>query len=506
MQKKTFYILWAVIILNVVASCRKDDQVITDASAQLEFSTDSIQFDTVFTTVGSSTQSFIIYNRRSQPINISSITLGGGAASYYRLNVDGTPGKSFANVEVGPDDSLWVFIEVTVDPNNKNTPFIVSDSILFVTNGNRQWVNLVAFGQNAHFHKPQPNKGSLFYLDTANTTITWKHDASDSLPHVIYGYAIVQTGQTLNIEKGTRVYFHPRSGLIVMSAGTLKVNGEKDEPVHFLNDRLGIDYAEVPGQWDRIWLSSLTYNNLQGIPDIGPGTKDCRINYAVIKNAFVGLQVDTVFNNNVATAPEINNTIIVNAAAIGLLGQGSTIRCTNSIFANCGQYVAALAYGGDYSFRHCTFANYWNMGSKNRETPAVYINNYFESGNTTYVRALKNAYFGNCIVQGNMNGEVGLDSAKVGGDNFRFLFDHSLISINDSIPVSNTNHFKNILKNSDPQFADPSVNNYIQDVQSIVNNFGDPAITNAAPAILLDFKGNNRTQDAGPDLGPYEVK
>src|SRR5476651_1317000 len=104
MKKKSFYILWAVIIFNVVTSCRKDAQIITDPSAKLDFPIDTVQFDTVFTTVGSATQNFVIYNHHNQPINISSIRLANGAASNFRLNVDGSPGKTFTNVQIGPND------------------------------------------------------------------------------------------------------------------------------------------------------------------------------------------------------------------------------------------------------------------------------------------------------------------------------------------------------------------------------------------------------------------
>src|SRR5207244_3135849 len=114
---------------------------------------------------------------------------------YYRLNVDGTPGKSFTDVRIEAEDSLWVFVEVTIDPNNKATPFIVADSILFMTNGNLQWVDLVAFGQNAHFHKPAPNTGSAFFVTCDDE---WKND----LPHVVYGFALVDSGCTLTIDPG----------------------------------------------------------------------------------------------------------------------------------------------------------------------------------------------------------------------------------------------------------------------------------------------------------------
>ena len=68
------------------------DVLITDSSAQLTFSNDTILFDTVFTTVGTVTKNFKIINPHNQPINISSIDLASGTSSDYRINVDGIPG------------------------------------------------------------------------------------------------------------------------------------------------------------------------------------------------------------------------------------------------------------------------------------------------------------------------------------------------------------------------------------------------------------------------------
>ena len=63
----------------------------------------------------------------------------------------------------------------------------------------------------------------------------------------------------------------------------------------------------------------------------------------------------------------ITPAIIKNFASTALYCQGSNVQANNCVFANCGEYCAALYYGGDYRFLHCTFANIWN-GSGNRQT------------------------------------------------------------------------------------------------------------------------------------------
>src|ERR1035441_1721777 len=176
----------AIICLFIVAltidSCKKD-RITTDPSAKLSFSTQSILFDTVFTTVGSTTKTFLVYNRNSQSIKISSIQLARGTASNFRINVNGLKGVQFNNIEIRAKDSMFVFVEVTVNPNNASSPLVIRDSIVFQTNGNMQDVHLEAWGQNAYFYTPNifPANGFPGYSNISCNAV-WTNDK----PHVIY--------------------------------------------------------------------------------------------------------------------------------------------------------------------------------------------------------------------------------------------------------------------------------------------------------------------------------
>ncbi|MCX6292120.1 MAG: hypothetical protein NT126_10190 [Bacteroidetes bacterium] len=489
-------IRYSVVILTAIvffSSCKKEDEIITDASARIEFSQDTIFFDTVFVQTGSATQVFLVYNNNDKAVNISSLHLGAGNSSYYRLNVNGTPGKTFNNVFIGAKDSIYIFVEVTIpDPNNPNTPFVVSDSILFDLNGNEQKVMLQSWGQRAHFHHAPANTGSLFFL---NCNETWTND----LPHVVYGYALVDSGCTLTIAEGTKVYFHPHSGIIVLSNATLKVNGTQPDPVTFQGDRLGYNFDNEAGQWDRIWLSNLTHSNLvNGTNEIGSGAKNCSIDYAVIKNGNIGLQVDTV-NTPGTTSLSLNNTIVKNMAGVALLAQGSSVKANNCIFANSGQYLAALLYGGNHRFLHCTFANYWSGG--NRQTPSILINNYYNNG----IRKIDSAYFGNCIVYGAADNEIGLDSTSSGTlADYNYRFDHCLLKVDNTIPTGSTLRFNSVITGYSPLFKDISNNIYEIDSTSMAVDAGAISITNLSPVLNFDLKGNARPQGINPDLGAYE--
>ena len=86
---------------------------------------------------------------------------------------------------------------------------LVSDSILFHTNGNKQHVALLAYGQDAHFIIADKWLGNYINYKVVageGETVTWTNDK----PYVIYGYAVVDSVGKLNIEEGTKIYFHKK--------------------------------------------------------------------------------------------------------------------------------------------------------------------------------------------------------------------------------------------------------------------------------------------------------
>ena len=487
------------IIFLLISSCKKDEFV--TGPVELKFSADTVIFDTVFTTVGSATQVFQVYNNSDSKVKISSIRLAKGENSNFRLNVDGLPGKTFNDVEIGANDSLFIFVEVTVDPNNINKPKIITDSILFITNGFMQDIDLVAWGQDAYYHSAPHNSqiAPFFFADTVNQMINWPSDK----PHVIYGYLMIDSSQTFTISEGTNVYFHPGSGIIVLNTGTLLVNGTQQKNVTFQGDRLGADFDDVPGQWDRIWLSNLNlHTNI-----ISPGTKNSSISYAVIKNGTIGLLVDTAFDNNSSTKTlHLDNTIVKNMSSNGVALRGSNVDAYNCVFANCGAQTTNIIIGGNYNFYHCTFANFWNNGQ--RQDPSVTLNNYYVYNNIQLIRQL-NVYFGNSIIYGVNDNELGFDSAA-NGNQFNFRFDHVLLKVKSDFPTSDPSRYISIIKatNSDifnPRFADVDNNNYkLDSLNSSAVDAGDINITLLNSILNFDILGTSRPQRNGPDLGAYE--
>lgn len=454
----------------MIYSCKKDN-FITDGSAKLDFSTDTVMFDTVFTTIGSTTKQFKIYNRNNQYIKVSSIYLANGSSTHFRLNINGIQATRINNVEIPPKDSLFVFVEVTLDPNNTNSPLAIVDSVVFETNGNRQDVKLVAFGQDMYLIN-----GRILRNDT-----TWTNEK----PILVYNSMLVDTLKTLTINEGTKIYFHKNSTIYVK--GALKVNGTKDNPVIFRNDRLEHAYDDIPSQWNGIILFS------------NPSLNE--INYAVIRNAVIGLQVGNIENSGGAKLI-MQNTIIENMSYACIFSIASDISAFNCIVANGGYYNVAIIAGGAYEFYHCTFAAYAGSG---RPDPSVMLSNNVTINNTIYLGDLIKANFGNCIIYGNGASEVGF--SKDESKQFNYKFDHCLLKIDLSVNTDNPINYNMIYKNLDPKFISTyDITDFQLDTLSPAKDKGEISIVNQFPILLNDLKGNPRNTDVAPDLGAYERK
>lgn len=486
-NKLSLYILFFTgLLFAALFSCKKEDQFNTDTSVKLILSTESIMFDTVFTTVGSTTKRFYIKNPTSGNIKVSSIRMAGGAASSFSMNVDGLPGNEFVDVNIPPDDSIFIFVKVTVDPQNSNSPLVIKDSIVFNINTNEQHVKLTAWGQDAHYIVADKLfQGSLKYKIVAgeNQNITW----TDDKPYLIYGYAVIDSLGKLNIEEGCRLHFFNNSGMWVYRGGSLRVNGTLNNPVTFQGSRLEASYSEWPGQWDRIWINE--------------GSVDNVFNYAIIKNGFIGIQAETLGTPG-SNKLILQNTIIRNMTGIGLLSRYYVIIAGNSLFANCGAYAVCLTTGGKYDFRHCTIGNYWNLGT--RQTPSLIVSNYFEdlANGVTYAGDLDPAYFGNCIFYGLNEEEILLDS--IGGAKYICKFEHCLLKTKLSM---NNAKFSDCVVNIDPMFKDRSNNNYEITTTSGAIDKGDINIVYSSVINLMDdLKGNSRNVNPPPDLGAYDYR
>ncbi len=464
----------ALAIALSITSCMKDDAIDTDKNLILSFSQDTILFDTVFTTVGSATQVLKIYNPSDKKINISSIRMGKGSDSPYRFNVDGISSIEVTDLELQGKDSAFVFVKVTIDPNEANSPLVQQDSLVFVTNNNTQDVKLVAWGQDAYFYN-RAIIGSDYVFE------------SDK-PHVIYNYLVVDSLYTLEVLAGARIHLHPGAFILVYNTASLKVKGTADQPVIIEGDRLEDYYKTLPGQWGRIWLYAGSVNN--------------EIDYAIIRNGETGIQVDTVGNSTNPTL-RINNSLIYNMTDIGLLAQGTSVEARNCVFANCGSYTVALTLGGSYDFRHCTIGNYWRRFQ--RYSGLILNNYYIDINKELQSRPLENAYFGNCVIYGDNTDELTLDQSP-SSSTYNYMFDNCLVKT--TLPVSDPAHFTNTTRNQEPWFKDPLLAEFEPDstLSSVINKGSLEVINSSNFDLTKDLKQRSRISDTAPDLGAYEFE
>lgn len=499
------YLIIVCIVVLSFHGCSDDIFETTPSTGQLTFSSDTVFLDTVFTNISSSTRTFKVYNKSGAHISIPSIRLGQGEQSFYRLNVNGIPGKSFEQVEILPRDSIYIFVEATIDYGQVSDP-LYTDEVIFDQGINEQDVKLVTLVQDAYFLYPKKDANGIkekivwdvddegnellvegFYLE-GNTV--WGNDK----PYVIYGYAAVPSGAALSIEKGANIHFHENSGLLVEKDGNLTINGTLDEKVTMQGDRLEPFYEDIPGQWGTIWLKA--------------GSTTHRINHALIKNNIIGILVDTLHASGIPTL-NIRNTEIYNTSNFGVLGRATHILGANLVIGNNGQASLACTVGGIYDFKQATFANYWTENIRN--FPALLVNNFQRStgsdgSESLITNDLISANFTNCIVEGNQNLEFQLVQDNNAAFNFKFknsllrFFDPGgNLSGNPLYDFDDTTKYENIILNGEPDFKNVEQNELMIGQASDAIAAGDAA---AAAAVPFDLLGVYRVPS--PDLGAYQ--
>lgn len=445
-------------------SCTKEG--FTNSSlALLSASTDSLHFDTVFTTTGSVTQVIKIFNHNEKGIHVSSVKLSGGLSSPFKINVNGVAGPQVSGLDIAANDSAYIFVTVSINPNASILPFIVSDSIALNYNGNEQFIQLDAYGKNAHFFRNR----------TITTNETWTNDK----PYVISGRLSIAPNITLSIEKGCHVYIHADAPFII--DGTLRVNGNDSTRVVFTGDRLDLPYKNFPASYPGLIFSKSSSNNV--------------LNFAVIQNAWQGI---TVSGSSSSSSPKLtlNETIIDNAYDAGLTGSNTNIIANNLLVSNCGKNI--VLGSGNYTFTHCTSVAFGNSFVAHKD-PCLLLSNYFTDSNQTYPGNII-AVFRNCIFWGQANGFVNDEVAisRQANTSCNLTFDHVLWRVQNTPSDVIINE---AINNQDPLFD--SVNTF-QRIYSFRLKEGSPALNKGvATALTIDLDGHTRSVNQ-PDLGAYE--
>lgn len=509
------HFLLALLSIILWSSCRTDFDTVT-SPGNLEFSKDTVFFDTLFTRVKSSTQQFKVYNRSDDDITIPAISLERGVNSRYQLNVDGLPltgstitsstGKEFTNIDILAKDSIFVFAELLVDVDTDLLDIDESynDKILFTGINGTQEVNLISRVNDAFFiFQEETDEEKSFETTSRNDqgefiSITGYDLEGDELnmtnekAYVIYGNAIVPAGETLTVDAGARIHFHEDSGLFVEAGANIIINGtESTEEDPFLNeviiesDRIAEDFDNLPGQWGFIWIQE--------------GSTGNSITNTTIKNASLGILIDGT-GDEVSPSLTLKNVQIYNSQSAGIQANATYIEAENLVINQSGQASLNIEQGGTYTFNHSTLVNYFSFGF--RSLTAVNLSNTIRTDSNVANTNL-NATFTNCIITGNNQTELTLRESD--DADFTFKFENCLIfateSLNDGADslynFDNPALYLDCIFNEDPMFKNTGLNQLQINEESAANGIAKMS------TLATDITGKLRDATA-PDTGAYE--
>ena len=421
MSRKFGYItlLAVTTLLWNLSSCRQD--VIFDGSdIPLEFSLDTLRFDTVFTEIGSVTRSFRIFNPLDEAVIIDAVELEEGDNSKFRLNVDGIPGSQVQDTRIEAQDSIHVFVEVTVDPDAplSISPFVIEELIHIRANNSSFDIHLEAWGQNANYPTMFDN-GTINPFSCNGGTLVW----DDPKPYVIYGVLFLD-GCVLRIAPGTDIFVHGgvgineqlgifNDGIIVISENSrIESLGTADEPVTFSSDRLEDEFAEVAGQWAGILIQA--------------GSRGNRMEHTIVRHPIIGVSVDS------AATLSLDNCVFGFTGSSGLVAEHADVTATNCLFFQNGTNGISLGYGGNYTLTHCTSANYDNQGV------AIAANN-IRCTDPLCLEEIRvnplNLSLDNCILTGNDMDEISFfdifDGTEPGA--FEYSLSHTFLNVEETL-------------------------------------------------------------------------
>ncbi len=471
-------------LLLLWSGCTRD-RFSTDPSLRLGYSRTDVLFDSTFTQIGTTTEVFMVRNATKRDLLIDRIYLAGGSQSRFRLIANGEPGPVVEDMEIAAGDSMYIFVECTIDPTGSTGDLFVSDSIMFSYNGNLDAVRLFAAGNDAIYLYPNDtlnlaNGGKFAYRRICNET--WV----PGKPYVVIGRAVVDSDCKLTVLPGTQVHFFKNADLWIFKDATFQVLGEPTQQVLFTGTNRMLADQGRPGQWNGIVIFD--------------GKTDNIIRNAKIQNAGIGLNMQPL-NFYDASSPRqvtLENVIIENMTSLGIYAQNFNLNAVNLRVSNCGIGGVACIFGGKYDFTHCTFANYWP--GQGRPFPSFLAGNGFNRNDTLYANDLILRVY-NSVITGSQINELLLDS--VGGALFDYRFEQCAVTV-DSRYNPPVDKFPGVLKNMAPGFLGPFWNDYRLQENSALRDKGSLSRTQQTPKAWFDLEGKNRLLDGKPDLGAFE--
>jgi len=483
---RLLYLFIILLLVNFYA-CKNDFENYSDNPLDLlTFSTDTLSFDTVLTTVNSPVGFFRVYNKNARPLLISSVKLAEGANSNFKINVDGMAGSIFENVEILAKDSILVLVDVKLKENGEYSPILINDYVIFETNGVQQKVVLEASGQDVYTFRGKILSESLV-LDNQK-------------PYLIYDSLVIGKEATVEIAEGSVFYMHNNAQLIVY--GTIKAKGTVDKPVIFRGSRtdymVTIPYDIIPGQWGGIRFASDSYDN--------------EFENVRIRNGKYGINLG-ISEDITRSKLNMKNLVLTNVTGTLFQAINCNIIAENCEFSNAKDNLLIIV-GGLSLFKHCTIANYYpyheKLGWVNSNHETIYISDAVLISETEGIYfPVNRAEFYNSIISGGKNVSTSIiEIYQYGDEPIPYLFKNCLIPNTDP----EDNKVIDCLFQADPVFRKTNPNDIEKNTwypsfdfrlmkDSPAKDIADKEISTQIP---YDLNGYYRLTDGNPDIGAYE--
>ena len=476
-------------LLALLAVACSDYETFSDNPGfRLVFSQDTISFDTLVSTLPSSTKTLFAFNNNSDGMRINSIQLEGGPESHFRVNVDGRylADGTWSDFEVLKHDSLVVRIEMTPPEVGTNEPLYFEDKLHFnLQNGIRQTVVLTGGSIDAYI-----TKGLI--VDEDMTLLTDK-------AYVIYDSLVVKKDATLTLAEGTRLMFHDKAALHVY--GRLLVQGTMEKPVVLRGDRMDhmfdyLLYDNTPSRWEGVVIHRGSFGNEFTQLDLH---SSC---FGIIVEDTEELKPDESKPSVV-----LDGCILHNIGGDGLQLNNCVSKVTNTQISNTYGHTVSIN-GGSHIFIYSTLAQFYPFTASRGD--ALHL---ASSADGDEYGLLRKAHFINCVITG-YGPDVIMGENIPDDGSCNYLFYHSFLN---TPPVDDEEHFANCIFDQDKKkneeeklvrqdnFMLFDTENFIYDFtpkdSSLIRSLADGSYEGVP---LTDRRGVSRTGDEGPDAGCYE--
>ena len=473
----------------LLAACSDYESFSDNPNFRLTFSEDTIAFDTLVSTIPSSTKTLYAFNNNNNGMRVRTIQLEGGATSHFRVNVDGRylADGIWHDFEVLRHDSLVIRIEMTPPEAGGTEPLYFKENLHFLLeNGAQQTVVLTGGSIDAYI-----TKGLI--IDASTTLLTDK-------PYVIYDSLVVKPEAELTLGEGTKLMFHDKAALHVY--GKLTVQGSLEKPVILRGDRMDhmfdyLPYDNTPSRWEGIVIHRGSFGN--------------KLLYCDLHSSRFGIICeDTEQLKPDETNPSVtlDCCILHNIGGDGLQFNNCVSSVTNTQISNTLGHTVNIN-GGSHHFVYCTLAQFYPFTGDIGDG----LHLVSSEGGDEY-GMLRKAHFINCVITGYGQDVIMGENIVTDSYTCNYLFHHCFLN---TPPVDDTEHFVGCIFDQDKKSSEEKklvrqdnfqvfdTDNFIYDFtpkdSSMIRSLADPSYNNLP---TFDRLGASRLADGAPDAGCYE--